>query len=89
MAEEWQERSRPARLERRYEFASYEELRDFLDRAASLSEQKNLYPNIGFGRGYVNFTIYPEEESDGISDHEREFAMRLEEMSHDGATMQA
>jgi pterin-4a-carbinolamine dehydratase len=89
MAEEWQERSRPARLERRYEFASYEELRDFLDRAASLSEQKNLYPNIGFGRGYVNFTIYPEEESDGISDHEREFAMRLEEMSHDGVTMQA
>ena len=81
MAQEWQERSRPARLERRYEFESYEELRDFLSRAACLSDEKNLYPNIGFGRGYVNFTIYPEEGNDEISDGERDFARKLEEMS--------
>ncbi|MGD2118556.1 MAG: 4a-hydroxytetrahydrobiopterin dehydratase [Chromatiales bacterium] len=88
MAQEWQERNRPARLERRYEFANYDDLRDFLDMAADLSEQKGLYPNIGFGRGYANFTIYP-EEGDVISDSEREFAMKLEEISHGGNELQA
>jgi len=89
MAQEWQERSRPARLERRYEFASYQQISNFLDMAARLSDEKNLYPNIGFGRGYVNFTIYPGEGSDMIGSNEREFAMQLEVMSNDGALLQA
>ena len=89
MAQTWQERSRPARLEKRYEFSSYEDLRDFLDMAAGLSERKGLYPNIGFGRSYVNFTIYPQADNDVISDSEREFARQLEEISHNGARLQS
>lgn len=60
---QWRERGRPARLERRYEFSDYESLRDFLDRAAALSEQEGLYPDMGFGRDYVNMTIHPDEKS--------------------------
>jgi pterin-4a-carbinolamine dehydratase len=63
MNHKWQERGRPARLERRYEFADYESLRDFLDRAAELSEREGLYPDMGFGRDYVNMTIHSDENS--------------------------
>ena len=63
MKHQWQERGRPARLERRYEFGSYQALRDFLDQAAELSEREGLYPDMGFGRDYVNMTIHPDESS--------------------------
>ena len=57
MNEQWSERNRPPRLERRYEFPDYPSLRDFLDRAAELSEREGLYPDMGFGRDYVNVTM--------------------------------
>jgi 4a-hydroxytetrahydrobiopterin dehydratase len=89
MSQEWQERSRPARLERRYEFTSYEELRDFLEEAANLSEREGLYPNIGFGRDYVNFTIHADEGNEDLDDCQREFAMQLEEIRNKEGHMQA
>lgn len=75
---EWKERSRPARLERRYEFADYSALRDFLDRAAELSEREGLYPDMGFGRNYVNVTIHAEEGSEGLGAKQHGFAEQLD-----------
>lgn len=80
MSEQWQERSRPPRLERRYEFDDYEALRDFLDRAAELSEREGYFPDMGFGRDYVNITIHVEEGNDTIAPHQRAFAEKLEEL---------
>jgi pterin-4a-carbinolamine dehydratase len=57
----WKERASPARLERRFEFAGYEEARAFLDRAAVLSEATEVYPDMSFGRTYVNMTLYLDE----------------------------
>ena len=74
----WQERTRPARLEKRYEFANYDSLRVFLDEAANLSEQKGLFPDIGFGKTYANFTIHTEEGSTELTDIQREFAALLD-----------
>jgi 4a-hydroxytetrahydrobiopterin dehydratase len=88
MNQQWQERKRPVRLERRYEFSSYEELRDFLDQAADLSERKGLYPDMGFGRHYVNITIHAEEGKDILARNEREFADQLEEINISQSTMQ-
>jgi len=78
---QWQERDRPSRLEKRYEFDSYEALRDFLDRAASLSEEKNLYPDIGFTRTHVNITIHTDEGKEALSDRQREFASLLDALN--------
>ena len=75
---EWEERKRPARLDRRYVFADYRTLRDFLDRAADLSEQENLYPDLGFGRDYVNVTIHAPEGEDALGEAERRFAAQLD-----------
>lgn len=77
---QWQERKRTARLERRYEFPDYNTLRDFLDRAADLSEEQGLYPDLGFGRDYVNVTIHAAEGEDAINDEQRRFAGMLDKL---------
>ena len=80
MNQQWQERNRPQRLEKRYEFVNYEELRDFLDLAADLSESKGLYPDMGFGRDYVNITIHADEGKADLEQRHREFADKLEDL---------
>lgn len=74
MKEQWQERIRPVRLERRYEFPDYDSLRDFLDRAAEVSEREGLYPDMGFGRDYVNVTIHTDEGSTALNEQQRRLA---------------
>lgn len=81
MNHEWQERTRPVRLERRYEFQDYSTLRDFLDRAAELSERAGLYPDMGFGRDYVNITIHVEEGDDALGDDQHRFARELDQLA--------
>jgi pterin-4a-carbinolamine dehydratase len=74
----WQERIRPARLEGRYEFPDYAALRDFLDRAAELSEREGLYPDMGFGRDYVNITIHAQEGDSTLGEQQRRLAKKLD-----------
>ncbi len=85
MSDQWQERDRPLRLERRYEFQDYRALRDFLDRAAELSEREGLYPDMGFGRDYVNVTIHVNEGEDTLRDEQRQFAKELDALANEAA----
>ena len=78
MSHHWQERNRPERLERRYEFQDYSTLRDFLDRAAELSEREGFYPDMGFGRDYVNITIHVNEGEDALGKSQHRFAQQLD-----------
>ena len=80
MSQPWVERKRPVRLEKRYEFSSYAELRDFLDQAAELSERKGLYPDMGFGKDYVNMTIHADDDG-SLKEHHHELAELLEKLS--------
>ncbi len=81
MSEKWQERKRPVRLEKRYEFENYQNLRDFLDSAAEISEKIELYPDMGFGRDYVNITIYAEEGADALAQNQHQFASQLDALA--------
>jgi len=81
MSQEWQERARPVRLERRYEFKDYNTLRDFLDQAAELSEKEDLYPDMGFGKDYVNITIHLDEGVETISEKQHTFAAQLDTLA--------
>lgn len=72
--QQWQERNRPARLERRYEFEDYPSLREFLERAADVSEREGLFPDMGFGRDYVNVTIHADENSVELGQQHRRLA---------------
>jgi len=80
MSDPWRERKRPLCLEGRFEFNDYESLRDFLDRAADLSEKEGYYPDMGFGKDYVNITIHANEGDTAIDDSKYEFARQLEKL---------
>ena len=78
--EQWQERKRPVCLERLYEFESYNATRDFLDRLGEFSETTQRFPDISFGKTYVNITLRPEsEEAEAVlTDADRSFADEID-----------
>jgi 4a-hydroxytetrahydrobiopterin dehydratase len=80
MSDQWQERIRPIRLERRYEFPDYNSLRDFLDSAAEVSEREGIFPDMGFGRDYVNVTIHTDEKTNILGESERRLAVAYDEL---------
>ena len=47
----------------RFEFATYGTTRDFLDLLADLSKREGYYPNINFGKTYVNVSIDAEGQA--------------------------
>ena len=72
--EKWEQRKRPIRLEKRFEFEDYHSTRDFLDKLGEHCEAVQCFPDISFGRTYVNITLRPESEDPDAelnkSDHE-------------------
>ena len=78
----WHERQRPVCLEKRFEFETYSATRDFLDRLGEHSEATQCFPDISFGRTYVNITIRPEAEGADVqlSDADRRFATQIDEL---------
>ena len=65
--DQWHERKRPVCLERRYEFETYDATRDFLDKLGDHSEATQRFPDISFGRTYVNITIRPDADAPDAS----------------------
>jgi len=80
MSDQWQERNKPARLEKRYSFQDYSTLSDFLERAAELSEHENLFPDMGFGKDYANITIYGDDDNEKLSGTHHRFAQELDKL---------
>ena len=75
--DKWQQRNRPLRLERRFEFENYQATRDFLDRLGDHNEKANRFPDISFGSTYVNITLRPEEDSN-IQESDFQFAKEID-----------
>jgi 4a-hydroxytetrahydrobiopterin dehydratase len=78
MDQPWTLRHRPDRLERRIEFDDYEHTRAFLERLRRLSEREGLYPDISFGRTYVNLTLRPDGEDAPMGATEEAFAATID-----------
>ena len=80
--ENWEERKRPFRLEKRFEFGSYDQTRDFLDHLGEKCELEKRYPDISFGKKYVNITLRPEEDNDQatITKNDLKFAKEIDEL---------
>ena len=76
----WHERKRPICLEKRFEFESYSSTRDFLDNLGDHSEATQRFPDISFGKTYVNITLRPEsDEADAVlTDADRSFAVEID-----------
>ena len=78
MEQPWTQRPRPDRLERRIEFSDYEATRVFLERLNTLSEQQSRFPDISFGRTYVNITLRSEAEDGAIGEVDQTFAVAID-----------
>ena len=78
----WKERNRRTRLERRFEFENYQLTRDFLDRLAKICEEEQQFPDVSFGKTYVNLTLRPENEEDDncLTDKEHQMALKIDEL---------
>tara|TARA_B100000700_G_C14562664_1_gene631844 strand:- start:373 stop:624 length:252 start_codon:yes stop_codon:yes gene_type:complete len=78
--DKWQARKRPPRLEKRFEFNSYEETRDFLDRLGDHSEAIDRFPDISFGKQYANITVRPDTEKEDaeITEEDYHFARDID-----------
>jgi len=79
---QWTERKRPVCLEKRFEFATYRETRDFLDRLGSLSESKDRFPDLSFGKTYVNVTLRPLSDAldAALTADDQAFVMLIDEL---------
>jgi 4a-hydroxytetrahydrobiopterin dehydratase len=80
MEQPWTHRARPDRLERRIEFADYESTRLFLERLNTLSEQEGRFPDISFGRTYVNLTLRAAGEDEAVGEQEQTFAAAIDDL---------
>lgn len=81
MKHQWHPRPKPHRvewLERRIEFEDYASNRAFLDRLNDLCEASGRYPDISFGRTYVNITLRAEAEGTTIGDADHAFAEAID-----------
>jgi 4a-hydroxytetrahydrobiopterin dehydratase len=77
MNQPWTQRTRPDRLERRIEFDDYESTRSFLERLNALAESEGRFPDISFGRTYVNLTLRPDDEQP-VGEGEQSFAAAID-----------
>lgn len=80
ISEDWIERKRPVRLERRFEFDDYEGTREFLDKAEKLSEAESYYPDLSFSRTHVSVALHCEDGETELSDKVKQFAMAMDKL---------
>jgi len=80
MSSNWQPRKKPARLERRIEFSDYEQIREFLDRAANLSEKEDYYPDMNFSRNHVSITLHAKDDADEVTEDMLRYAKLVDSL---------
>ena len=68
----WNERESPLRIEKRFEFEQYSKISKFMGKIEKLCKERDIYPNISFGKNFVSLSIFL--ESNKISNKEKEFS---------------
>ena len=81
----WQRRDRPPRLERRVDFDDYASTRDFLDALAQISKDTGVYPDISFGRTYVNITLHADPPATDMDPKQAVLAERVDALCASGS----
>ena len=72
----WNERESPLRIEKRFEFEKYSEISKFMEKIEKLCKERDIYPNISFGKNFVSLSIFL--DNDQISDKEKDFSMDID-----------
>ncbi len=80
MNERWKQKKKPASLEARFDFESYETLRTFLDDLADVAEKLEHHPNVSFGKTHVSVIIY--STADELTDVDIALADGIDDCFH-------
>ena len=72
----WNERESPLRIEKRYEFEQYSKISKFMEKIEKLCKEKDVYPNISFGKNFVSLSIFLDNTE--ISEEEKEFSKDID-----------
>ena len=72
----WKERESPLRIEKRFEFDHYSKISKFMGEIEKLCKERNIYPNISFGKNFVSLSIFLDNEK--ISDREKDFSKDID-----------
>ena len=63
----WNQKKSPLRIEKRFEFEEYQKISIFLEKINKLCKEKNIYPNISFGKNFVSVSIFLDSEGITLS----------------------
>ena len=72
----WNERESPFRIEKRFEFEEYSKISKFIGKIEKLCKEKEIYPNISFGKNFVSLSIFLDSKE--ISIKEEDFSKDID-----------
>ena len=72
----WKERESPLRIEKRFEFEQYSKISKFMEKIEKLCKERDIFPNISFGKNFVSLSIFLDDKK--ISDKEKEFSKAID-----------
>ena len=72
----WNERKSPLRIEKRFEFEQYSKISKFMEKIEKLSKERDIYPNISFGKNFVSLSIFLDNQE--ISEKEKDFSKDID-----------
>ena len=72
----WNQRELPFRVEKRFEFEEYSRISKFMKMVDQLCKEKNIYPNISFGKNFVSITVFLSSER--LSKIEKDFSNQID-----------
>ena len=62
----WNKRESPFRIEKKFEFEEYSKISKFMGKIEKLCKEKDIYPNISFGKNFVSISIFLDIEEISI-----------------------
>ena len=72
----WNKRESPFRIEKRFEFEKYSKISKFMGKIEKLCKEKDIYPNISFGKNFVSLSIFLNTKE--ISSKEKDFSKDID-----------
>ena len=72
----WKKREAPSRVEKRFEFDQYQSISEFMKMVDELCKEKNIYPNISFGKNFVSISIFLDSKT--ITKVEEDFSNQID-----------
>ena len=72
----WNERESPLRIEKRFEFEQYSKISKFMEKIEKLCKEKDIFPNISFGKNFVSLSIFLDNKE--VSEREKDFSKDID-----------